>query len=123
MRSYPIFLGALFVLASGITLLQVAANPYVAILGKPQTASSRLTLTQAFNSLGTTIAPLFGSMLILSLAVKSTSELAALSPADSRRTRRRRPGRSRCPTSAWRSRCSPSPRSSPSSSCPSWPAR
>ncbi len=81
-RSYPIFLGALFVLASGITLLQVAANPYVAILGKPQTASSRLTLTQAFNSLGTTVAPYFGSMLILSLAVKSTSELAALSPAD-----------------------------------------
>ena len=46
---------ALFVLASGITLLQVAANPYVAVLGKPQTASSRLTLTQAFNSLGTTV--------------------------------------------------------------------
>jgi MFS transporter, FHS family, L-fucose permease len=82
MRSYPIFLGALFVLASGITLLQVAANPYVAILGKPQTASSRLTLTQAFNSLGTTVAPLFGSMLILSLAVKSTSELAALGPEE-----------------------------------------
>ena len=51
------FLGALFVLASGITLLQVAANPFVAVLGKPETASSRLTLTQAFNSLGTTIAP------------------------------------------------------------------
>ncbi len=82
MRSYPVFLGALFVLASGITLLQVAANPYVAILGKPQTASSRLTLTQAFNSLGTTIAPLFGSLLILSLAVKSGNELAALGPAE-----------------------------------------
>jgi MFS transporter, FHS family, L-fucose permease len=82
LRSYPIFLGALFVLASGITLLQVSANPYVAILGKPQTASSRLTLTQAFNSLGTTIAPLFGSLLILSLAVKSATELAALSPAE-----------------------------------------
>ena len=81
-RSYPIFLGALFVLASGITLLQVAANPYVAILGKPQTASSRLTLTQAFNSLGTTVAPYFGSVLILSLAVKSASELAALSPSE-----------------------------------------
>ena len=52
-RSYPMFLGALFVLASGITLLQVAANPYVAVLGKPETASSRLTLTQAFNSLAT----------------------------------------------------------------------
>ncbi len=61
-RSYSLFLLALFVLASGITLLQVAANPFVAVLGKPETASSRLTLTQAFNSLGTTIAPQFGSL-------------------------------------------------------------
>ena len=65
-RSYPFFLSALFVLASGITLLQVAANPYVAILGPPQTASSRLNLTQAFNSLGTTIGPALGAFLILS---------------------------------------------------------
>jgi FHS family L-fucose permease-like MFS transporter len=65
LRSYPLFLGALFVLASGFTLLQVAANPYVAILGSAETASSRLTLTQAFNSLGTTIAPLIGSSFIL----------------------------------------------------------
>jgi FHS family L-fucose permease-like MFS transporter len=64
-RSYPLFLGALFVLASGITLLQVAANPYVAILGPPETASSRLNLTQAFNSLGTTIGPAIGTRLIL----------------------------------------------------------
>jgi FHS family L-fucose permease-like MFS transporter len=64
--SYPFFLGALFVLAAGITLLQVAANPYVAVLGKPETASSRLVLTQAFNSLGTTIGPFVGSILILS---------------------------------------------------------
>jgi FHS family L-fucose permease-like MFS transporter len=64
-RSYPFFLGALFVLASGITLLQVAANPYVAILGPSQTASSRLNLTQAFNSLGTTIGPALGTSLIL----------------------------------------------------------
>ncbi|MCP4551849.1 MAG: sugar MFS transporter [Bacteroidetes bacterium] len=63
--SYPFFLFSLFILASGLTLLQVAANPYVAILGRPETASSRLSLTQAFNSLGTTIAPLFGSYLIL----------------------------------------------------------
>ncbi len=63
--SYPLFLTALFVLASGITLLQVAANPYVAVLGKPETASSRLNLTQAFNSLGTTVAPFFGGLLIL----------------------------------------------------------
>ncbi|MCB2376022.1 sugar MFS transporter [Hymenobacter sp. BT635] len=65
-RVYGLFLGALFVLASGITILQVAANPYVAILGPPASASSRLTLTQAFNSLGTTLAPYVGSALILS---------------------------------------------------------
>lgn len=64
-QMYWIFLAALFVLAGGITILQVSANPYVTILGSPRTASSRLTLTQAFNSLGTTIAPWFGSVLIL----------------------------------------------------------
>jgi FHS family L-fucose permease-like MFS transporter len=82
MRSYPIFLLALFILASGITLLQVAANPYVAILGKPKTASSRLNLTQAFNSLGTTIAPYFGSLIILSVAVKSTEQISKLSQSE-----------------------------------------
>lgn len=61
---YALFLGALFVLASGITILQVSANPYVSILGPEKTASSRLTMTQAFNSLGTTIAPLIGAWLI-----------------------------------------------------------
>ncbi len=66
--SYGLFLGALFVLASGITLLQVAANPYVAVLGPPETASSRLNLTQAFNSLGTTLAPAVGGALILGSA-------------------------------------------------------
>jgi FHS family L-fucose permease-like MFS transporter len=66
---YALFLFAFFVLASGITILQVAANPYVTVLGNPKTASSRLTLTQAFNSLGTTIGPLFGGILILSSAV------------------------------------------------------
>lgn len=65
-RSFGLFLGSLFVLASGIVLLQVAGNPYVAILGPPQSAPARLTLTQAFNSLGTTIAPFVGSALILS---------------------------------------------------------
>jgi MFS transporter, FHS family, L-fucose permease len=79
-RSYGLFLLALFVLASGITLLQVAANPFVAILGKPETASSRLTLSQAFNSLGTTIAPQFGSLLILAVAVKSKLELSQMAP-------------------------------------------
>src|SRR3954471_12170280 len=68
--SYPLFLGALIVLAAGITALQVAANPYVTVLGKPETASSRLNLTQAFNSLGTFLAPFFGGILILSSAPK-----------------------------------------------------
>lgn len=62
---YPLFLFALFILASGITVLQVSANPYVTVLGPEQTASARLTLTQAFNSLGTTVAPFFGALLIL----------------------------------------------------------
>ena len=69
MQSYPLFLAALFVLASGITLLQVAANPYVTVLGPSTTAASRLNLTQAFNSLGTTVGPLLGSMFILTVAV------------------------------------------------------
>jgi MFS transporter, FHS family, L-fucose permease len=72
--SYPLFLGALMVLAAGITALQVAANPYVAVLGPPETASSRLNLTQAFNSLGTTIGPYIGGLLILNTAVKSQDE-------------------------------------------------
>jgi MFS transporter, FHS family, L-fucose permease len=65
-RSYPLFLAALFVLASGITLLQVAANPCVASLGSEESAPSRLNLSQAFNALGTTLGPLLGAMLILS---------------------------------------------------------
>jgi FHS family L-fucose permease-like MFS transporter len=64
--SYALFLCALMVLAAGITALQVAANPYVAVLGPEKTASSRLNLTQAFNSLGTTIGPYLGGLLILS---------------------------------------------------------
>ncbi|ABK48539.1 glucose/galactose transporter [Shewanella sp. ANA-3] len=74
--TYGLFLGALFVLASGITILQVAANPYVNALGSSETASSRLNLTQAFNALGTTVAPFFGSILILSVAASVSSELA-----------------------------------------------
>ena len=81
-RSYPMFLFALFILASGITLLQVAANPYVAILGKSETASSRLNLTQAFNALGTTIAPYFGSLLILSVAVKTAADFKTMLPGE-----------------------------------------
>ncbi|HEY8400679.1 MAG TPA: sugar MFS transporter [Cytophagaceae bacterium] len=70
-NSYLFFLGALFILASGITILQIAANPYVAILGKPETSSSRLNLTQAFNSLGTTVAPIIGGALIFAAAAES----------------------------------------------------
>jgi FHS family L-fucose permease-like MFS transporter len=79
--SFPLFLGALIVLAAGITGLQVAANPYVVVLGKPETASSRLDLTQAFNSLGTTIAPKLGGLLILSAAPLGVEELQRLSPS------------------------------------------
>ena len=78
--SYPLFLGALIVLAAGITCLQVAANPYVTVLGRPETASSRLNLTQAFNSLGTFLAPFFGGILILSAAAKSIEEIRAMAP-------------------------------------------
>src|SRR6202521_4738014 len=77
--SFPLFLVALMTLAAGITALQVAANPYVAVLGPPETASSRLNLTQAFNSLGTTIAPPLGSFLILSSAPKIMDEIRAMS--------------------------------------------
>src|SRR5271155_4375434 len=78
--SYPLFLTALMVLAAGITGLQVAANPYVVVLGKPETASSRLDLTQAFNSLGTTIAPKLGGLLILSAAPLAMDKLRQLTP-------------------------------------------
>ena len=77
MHSYPIFLMALFILASGITLLQVSANPYVSMLGEAKTASSRLTMTQAFNALGTTVAPFFGAFLILNQAVETLSPQAS----------------------------------------------
>ena len=73
MHSYPVFLMALFILASGITVLQVSANPYVSILGDSKTASSRLNMTQAFNSLGTTVAPFFGAYLILDQVTDSMS--------------------------------------------------
>jgi FHS family L-fucose permease-like MFS transporter len=78
--SFPLFLAALIVLAAGITCLQVAANPYVTVLGKPETAASRLNLTQAFNSLGTFLAPFFGGLLILSTAPKTAQEIRALAP-------------------------------------------
>lgn len=68
LATYPLFLTALFVLAGGITLLQVSANPYVAALGSARTAASRLSLAQAVNSLGHTLAPLFGAALIFGAA-------------------------------------------------------
>ena len=77
-HSYALFLGAFFVLASGITLLQVAANPFVTVLGSTETAASRLTLTQAFNSLGTTLAPYLGAIFILSVSQKSSDEIHLL---------------------------------------------
>ena len=72
--SYAVTLVALFVIACGITLLQVAANPYVAVVGPAETASARLNLVQAFNSLGTKFAPLFGGNLILGRAASGTGD-------------------------------------------------
>ena len=80
--SYLLFLLALVTLATGITGLQVAANPYVVALGKPETASSRLNLTQAFNSLGTTIAPYVGGLLILGAAPLTMEALSQFSAED-----------------------------------------
>jgi FHS family L-fucose permease-like MFS transporter len=78
--SYPLFLTALLILAAGITGLQVSANPYVDLLGKPATASSRLDLTQAFNALGTTLAPKIGGLLILSAAPLAMEQIRQLPP-------------------------------------------
>jgi FHS family L-fucose permease-like MFS transporter len=80
--SYGVTLAALFVIACGITLLQVAANPYVAVVGPAERASSRLNFVQAFNSLGTTLAPLFGGYLILGRSVSGTTRSGLASPAE-----------------------------------------
>src|ERR1700692_1108492 len=77
--SYPLFLGALMILAAGITALQVSANPYVAVLGPPETAPSRLNLTQAFNSLGTTIGPYIGGLLILNATRQNVDTVRQMS--------------------------------------------
>jgi FHS family L-fucose permease-like MFS transporter len=82
MRSYPLFLLSLFILASGLTLLQVAANPYVNSLGSAETAASRLNLTQAFNSLGTTLGPILGGVFILSAAMLSADQINQLPAAE-----------------------------------------
>ena len=81
-RNFAIFLIGYFTLAGGITVLQVAANPYVALLGSEEGASSRLNLSQAFNSLGTTIAPVVGALFLLSDSVKTSSEIAVLSESE-----------------------------------------
>ncbi|KAB8153695.1 MFS transporter [Kordia sp. TARA_039_SRF] len=81
-RSFVVFMVGYFTLASGITVLQVAANPYVALLGSEDGASSRLNLSQAFNSLGTTIAPIVGALFLLSDSVKSSKEIEALSEVE-----------------------------------------
>ena len=78
-HSYPTFLGALFILASGVTLLQVSGNPYVTLLAKPGKESATLTLVQAFNSLGTTIAPQIGAFLILADATQTASKAEQIS--------------------------------------------
>jgi FHS family L-fucose permease-like MFS transporter len=80
--SFPLFLSALIVLAAGMTILQVSANPYVAVLGPEKTAASRLNLAQAFNSLGTTIGPKLGGLIILSSTVVGAEVLHQMSTAD-----------------------------------------
>ena len=80
-RLFPLFMGGYFVLAAGMTILQVAANPYVTVLGDEKGASSRLNLSQAFNSLGTTIAPALGAIFILSDHINSSAEITALDEA------------------------------------------
>ncbi|HEU4635832.1 MAG TPA: sugar MFS transporter [Edaphobacter sp.] len=79
--SFGLFLSALVILAAGITTLQVAANPYVANLGPPETSAARLNLSQAFNSFGTFVAPFFGSMFILAAAPMAPEKLRTLSAA------------------------------------------
>ena len=81
-RMFSVFLIGYFTLAGGITILQVAANPYVALLGTEDGASSRLNLSQAFNSLGTTIAPVVGALFLLSDSVKTSEEINLLSELD-----------------------------------------
>lgn len=77
--TYALFLFALFVLASGVVIVQVVANPLISLLGKPETVHSRLTFAQAFNSVGTTVFPYFGSILILgSLATVTADQLSGV---------------------------------------------
>ena len=81
-RSYSLLLFALFVLGAGITLLQVSANPYVALLGPRGLGASKLTLVQAFNSLGTFLAPLFAAGMFMKIAGVTEDSLAAMAPEE-----------------------------------------
>lgn len=84
--TYAVFLFALFILASGVVIVQVVANPLITLLGKPETASSRLTFAQAFNSLGTTIFPYFGAIIILGSLSKVTADQLSGPALDAYRT-------------------------------------
>ena len=84
--TYGLFLLALFVLASGVVVVQVVANPLISLLGKPETAHSRLTFAQAFNSLGTTIFPIAGSALILGSLAKVSADQLSGAELDAYRT-------------------------------------
>ena len=78
LRMFGFFLGALFVIASGLTFLETAANPYVTVLGSPETATQRLNFSQSFNGLAATLAPLVGGVFILSGTSYTDEELAAM---------------------------------------------
>ncbi|MBX3593805.1 MAG: sugar MFS transporter [Sphingomonas sp.] len=84
--TYWVFLLALFVLASGVVVVQVVANPLISLLGKPETAHSRLTFAQAFNSLGTTVFPFFGALLILGSLAKVSADQLSGAELDAYRT-------------------------------------
>lgn len=79
-REYGFFLGALFIIATGLTFLETAANPYVSVLGSPETATTRLNLAQSFNGVGAMIAPILGAKFILSGTELSKEQLSAMSP-------------------------------------------
>ena len=78
MRSYPFFLSALFIIASGLTFLETAANPYISVLGDPATAPRRLNFAQAFNGLGAALAAWFGGRFILSGTTLTDEEMKSM---------------------------------------------
>ncbi|MEA5428574.1 L-fucose:H+ symporter permease [Arcicella lustrica] len=77
-RVFGLFLTALFVIASGLTFLETAANPYMTVLGEPEGAAQRLNLAQSFNGLAATIAPLLGGLFILSGNTLTSAETASM---------------------------------------------